>query len=183
MPRPWPPASLSLPLPPSFWRNAPKEADCSRTDARFSRSPSVTPPPPPPTPPYTPFLSRAGELQALLDKLRYRQGVDVLLSVGDLVNKGPDSEKVRPMWRQSGCTALLVCRCMSGMFCSLGQSWWMAVGSPCPPGVHVSIDSARPRACQLAPTWPGLDLDQLAGLLGIQQSQPARQTPARSAIM
>ncbi len=36
----------------------------------------------------------ADELQALLDKFAYRKGVDLLLCVGDLVNKGPDSEKV-----------------------------------------------------------------------------------------
>lgn len=34
------------------------------------------------------------ELQRLLDRLEYRKGVDVLLSVGDLVNKGPDSPEV-----------------------------------------------------------------------------------------
>lgn len=39
-------------------------------------------------------LCCAEELQALLDKVRYRKGVDLLVSVGDLVNKGPDSEKV-----------------------------------------------------------------------------------------
>lgn len=37
----------------------------------------------------------ADELEALLQKLGYRRGEDLLLSVGDLVNKGPDSEKVR----------------------------------------------------------------------------------------
>lgn len=36
----------------------------------------------------------AEELAALLAKVGYRRGVDLLLSVGDLVNKGPDSEKV-----------------------------------------------------------------------------------------
>lgn len=36
----------------------------------------------------------ADELQALLQKLGYRRGPDVLLSVGDLVNKGLDSEQV-----------------------------------------------------------------------------------------
>lgn len=35
------------------------------------------------------------ELRALLLKLGYSRGRDLLLSVGDLVNKGPDSEQAR----------------------------------------------------------------------------------------
>lgn len=46
------------------------------------------------------------ELQALLDKLQYRRGVDLLLSVGDLVNKGPDSEKVLQMAKDLGMQAV-----------------------------------------------------------------------------
>ena len=39
------------------------------------------------------------ELQALLDLCLYRPGVDLLVSVGDLINKGPEPEKVthRPL--------------------------------------------------------------------------------------
>lgn len=52
--------------------------------------------------PCTWCVAAAGELRALLDRLQYRRGTDLLLSVGDLVNKGPDSEKVgsgkREMW-------------------------------------------------------------------------------------
>ena len=33
----------------------------------------------------------AGELRSLLDKCSYRKGVDIAISVGDLVNKGPSS--------------------------------------------------------------------------------------------
>lgn len=46
------------------------------------------------------------ELQALLDKVGYRKGVDLLLSVGDLVNKGPDSEKVLKMALENGILAV-----------------------------------------------------------------------------
>ncbi|EFN51188.1 hypothetical protein CHLNCDRAFT_141350 [Chlorella variabilis] len=46
------------------------------------------------------------ELQALLDKVRYRKGVDLLVSVGDLVNKGPDSEKVIKLAMESDCLAV-----------------------------------------------------------------------------
>ncbi|KAL4439849.1 hypothetical protein ABPG75_002850 [Micractinium tetrahymenae] len=46
------------------------------------------------------------ELQSLLDKVQYRQGVDLLLSVGDLVNKGPDSEKVLKMAKELGMQAV-----------------------------------------------------------------------------
>ena len=41
-----------------------------------------------------PLPPPADELRALLEKLQYRRGVDLLLAVGDLVNKGPDSEQV-----------------------------------------------------------------------------------------
>lgn len=41
----------------------------------------------------SPLVACAEELQVLLDKLAFRKGVDLLLSVGDLVNKGPDSEQ------------------------------------------------------------------------------------------
>lgn len=39
----------------------------------------------------------SGELQALLDRCYYRRGVDVVISVGDLVNKGPGSIEVLRM--------------------------------------------------------------------------------------
>ena len=41
-----------------------------------------------------PLPPPADELRALLEKLQYRRGVDLLLAVGDLVNKGPDSQQV-----------------------------------------------------------------------------------------
>lgn len=42
------------------------------------------------------------ELRALLRKCHYRQGVDRLISVGDLVGKGPDSFAVIRLWRSLG---------------------------------------------------------------------------------
>lgn len=49
-------------------------------------------------PPHSTHTS-AAELRLLLDLLEYRRGRDLLLSVGDLVNKGPDSEKVKRAWQ------------------------------------------------------------------------------------
>ena len=41
------------------------------------------------------------ELLMLLDKVHYDNKVDNLVLVGDLVNKGPYSDKVRPLGRGS----------------------------------------------------------------------------------
>eukprot|EP00887_Chlorella_sp_A99_P000920 scaffold5.g920.t1 len=46
------------------------------------------------------------ELQRLLDRLSFRPGVDLLLSVGDLVNKGPDSAEVLRLARRYGVKAV-----------------------------------------------------------------------------
>lgn len=60
------------------------------------------------------------ELQALLAKCDYRPGEDVLLLVGDLVNKGPMSKQVRSTEEAADagcsicvgwCTCALVCCC------------------------------------------------------------------------
>lgn len=47
----------------------------------------------------------AAELRALLDRLAYRRGVDVLLLVGDLVNKGPASAEVLRLVVEEGAVA------------------------------------------------------------------------------
>lgn len=48
------------------------------------------------------------ELQALLDKCYYRRGVDVLIFVGDLVNKGPTSLQTVQFVRDQGALAFAV---------------------------------------------------------------------------
>ena len=47
------------------------------------------------------------EFDRLLDKLRFRQGGDRLISVGDLINKGPDSVGVLERARKIGCEVVM----------------------------------------------------------------------------
>lgn len=54
-------------------------------------------------------------LQRLLDRLELRPGIDVLLSVGDLVNKGPDSRRVLAMARSYKMQARFGARCNLGV--------------------------------------------------------------------
>ena len=103
------------------------------------------------------------ELVALLERCDFRDGRDHLCLVGDLVNKGPDSDGVVALARKLDATAVL----------GNHDLWWLAHGKgkrknrawlAARPLIHLWDDVVLVHA-GLAPSWDDATVDRLAARL------------------